>query len=279
MLVKLIYSEASAVDHITLLTLRMGFSLPFFLIISAYKHYSSVKEEPLSNTDWFRVFCLGVGGYYLSSVFDFWGLEYVTASLERLILFIYPTMVVLISLVVFRKKANKVVVWSLVLAYSGISIVLWGEDVGVNQDMSKGSILIFFAAITYAGYLVGSEKMIHKLGNARYTSLVMSIASVCVILHFALTHSIYDFNLPTIVFIQAIIMAIFCTVIPAFLISYGIKSIGASNAAIIASIGPVSTIFLAHYFLGETIEDIQVIGTFFVIAGVVLTSIYGNIKK
>lgn len=278
-LVKMIYLESKSVDHVVLLTLRMGFSLPFFLAIAFY-HQRKTHElnNKLLPNDWLMILGLGFGGYYLSSVFDFWGLEYVTASLERLILFIYPTIVVLLSLIVFRRRLNKTLVFSLMLAYLGIAIVLFGEQLNENVDVIKGVILIFLAAFTYACYLVGSEKMIFRLGNAQYTSVVMSIACACVLIHFFVLNDLDTLNLSPSILYKALFMAIFCTVIPSFLISEGIKRIGASNASVIASIGPVSTIFLARYFLEEKIEPIQILGTFFVIAGVLVTSLYGKVE-
>lgn len=275
-LVKMIYAEDPAVDHVLLLALRMGFSLPFFLAIAFYKHRQQDSQKAVALNDWLSIAALGIGGYYLSSVFDFWGLEYVTASLERLILFAYPTLVVLISAVVFRKKITKVLAWSLLLAYVGIFLVLLGERIVLNEHIMHGSVLIFMAAITYASYLVGSERMIYRLGNLRYTSLVMSIACICVVFHFLAVHKVSDLYISGSVLLKGACMAFFCTVIPSFLIAQGIKMIGASSAAIIASIGPICTLFLARYFLGERIEDIQILGTLIVVAGVALTSIYSK---
>lgn len=270
----MIYIESPDVGHITLLTLRMGFSLPFFLIIALSRtrgdHHSRAS---ITSKDWKYILILGVGGYYLSSVFDFWGLEYITASLERLILFIYPTIVVFISFIIYKRKVTNVMISALALAYIGILTVMFDEDISRNSQTAIGSILILMAAITYASYLVGSEHMIKKLGNARYTSIVMSVASICVILHFFAINSFEDiFHISSSTLYKSLAMSVFCTVIPAFLVSEGIRKIGSSHAAIIASIGPVSTIFLAHYFLEERISSIQIIGTILVLGGVILIS-------
>ncbi len=255
----------------------MGFSLPFFLaVVFIKKSTTTSKLEPIKIKDWYKIILIAFGGYYLSSVFDFWGLEYVTASLERLILFIYPTLVVLISLLFYKRKFTKIILMALFFAYAGIGLVLSGENLTGNTNLFKGTILIFGAAITYASYLVGSEFMIEKFGNIRYTSIVMSIACVCILIHFFLftTFSIKDLTID--ILIKSFIMALFCTVIPAFLISEGIKKIGSANAAIIASVGPVSTIFLANYILDEHIKSIQIVGTFLVLVGVVLISLFGK---
>lgn len=275
-LVKMIYAEAPEVDHVALLALRMGFSLPFFLAIAFYKHQKSNEAQPISLKDWLSVLALGIGGYYVSSVLDFWGLEYVTASLERLILFTYPTLVVLISAMVLRKKITKVVFSALLVTYVGIVVVLLGEHIVINEHVMLGAVLVFMAAITYAIYLVGSERMIFKLGNIRYTSIVMSIACICVVFHFLAVHEVADLYISSSVIGKGACMALFCTVVPSFLIAQGIKIIGASSASIIASIGPICTLFLAWYFLGERIENIQILGTIIVVAGVALTSIYSK---
>jgi drug/metabolite transporter (DMT)-like permease len=277
-LIKQIYLNNPAIDHVMLLALRMGFSLPFFLIVAflSSNKVNSGNSLPVSKFEYFQIVLLAFGGYYLSSVFDFWGLEFVSASLERLILFVYPTFVVLISAFIYKKKITKVTLLALLLAYAGIFLVLSAENLANNSNMAIGVILVFAAAFTYACYLAGSETMINKLGNARYTSLVMSLACIFVLGHYVVRVGFEWPQLSALVVWQGLAMAVFCTVIPAFLISNGIKHIGSANAAIIASVGPVSTIFLANYFLGEKIEPIQAVGTVFVLAGVILVSLKGR---
>lgn len=269
------YSEVPELNHVTLLALRMGFSLPFFLLIAFFRlKKPNSSESHLDRKDQFTIIGLALFGYYLSSVFDFWGLEYVSASVERLILFIYPTLVVVISLVIYKRRISKIIIIALLFAYTGIALVLGFENEQTHH--LKGSILIILAAITYASYLVGSEYMIQKLGNVLYTSIVMSLACIFVLIDYFIRGSISILSLPVTILAQALCMAIFCTVIPSFLISEGIKKIGSANAAVVASIGPISTLFLANYFLGETITNIQLLGTVLVLVGVMLISIFGK---
>lgn len=263
--------HATSVDALTLLTDRMIFSLPFY--VGAAIFTSRKKDNtPMSQRQWICVILLGIEGYYLSSYFDFVGLQYVPAGLERLILFLYPTFAVLINSFLFRQKINNIQKLALVLTYAGIGIAYFGElkiDI-VNPDFYWGSFLIFICAITYSFYLVGSGRMIPVLGAAKFTAYAMLAATAGVFIHFLLrNHStvhLFDHSLLG----YAILLALIATVAPSFMLSYGMKKIGANNAAIITSIGPVSTILQAHFILGDKIFAEQVAGTVLVIIGVLL---------
>ncbi len=269
-MVKLVYQFD--VDYITLLALRMGFSLPFFLIIAFFSK-PTVEGSDFKPKDFWGLIVLGLLGYYLSSIFDFAGLQYVTASLERLILFIYPTLVVIISAIFLKKKIVPIVYIALLLTYIGIFIVFYPELNQMPANLILGSILIFAAALTYAFYLIGSGSLIPKFGVVIYTCYVMSIASIAVLIHFIITTDLKKLHLSQTVLIYGALMAVFCTVLPSFLISYGIKLIGAGRSAIIGSVGPVSTLIMAYFFLGERITPVQLIGTTFVVLGVLVVSI------
>ncbi len=267
-LVKLVYQYD--VDYSTLLAIRMGLSLPFYLVLLFF-----IPKQPsdLRVIDVSIVFALGILGYYLSSVFDFMGLQYVTASMERLILFIYPTIVVVLSAIFLKIKITKIQVLALTLTYSGMFIVFRDGHNAQGPDLIQGAILIFLAAFTYACYLIGTGYMIPKFGSVLYTCYVMIIAAIAVIVHFLATNPISSLDLPMQVWIYGVIMAVFATVIPSFLISEGIKMIGAGNASIIAAVGPVSTIVLAYLFLNESVSLTEGIGTILVLAGVLLVSL------
>lgn len=269
-LVKMTYTYD--VDFITLLALRMGLSVCFYI---GLLFFLAPNKNDITKGNLLALFGLGIIGYYLSSVFDFWGLEYVSASMERLILFIYPTLVVIISALVFKTQIRKVQIGALVLTYSGMLIVFCDGNNASGDHIVIGATLIFLAALTYATYLMGTGKLLPVFGTLRYTCYVMIIAAFAVIAHYLLAkaHPLETLHqLPNEVWINSIIMAIFSTVIPSFLISEGIKMIGAGNASIIAAVGPVSTIILAYFFLGEHISLLEGIGTLFVLGGVLLVS-------
>jgi drug/metabolite transporter (DMT)-like permease len=263
--------HATSVDALTLLTDRMIFSLPFYVGAAIF---TSRKRDNIrmSQRQWVYVILLGIAGYYLSSYFDFAGLQYVPAGLERLILFLYPTFAVLINSFLFRQKINNIQKLALALTYAGIGIAYFGElkIATVTQDFYWGSFLIFLCAITYSFYLVGSGRMIPVLGAAKFTAYAMLAATAGVLIHFVLRqHSTCQLFNPSLLS-YVVLLALIATVIPSFMLSYGMKKIGANNAAIVTSIGPVSTILQAHFILGDKIFAEQVTGTILVIIGVLL---------
>ncbi len=263
--------KSTGIDAVTLLTLRMLFSLPFYLVAA---WIGSKKESAVTLTfrQWFFLILLGIFGYYLSSLFDFIGLQYVSAGLERLILFLYPTFSVLINTFLYKTKLNKTQVIALVLTYLGIGIAYIGEmkiDTS-NPNFYFGSFMIFLCAITYSFYLVGTGRMIPKVGVTRYTAYAMLAATVGIFIHFLVTKNIQQIPFTPTLIGYSIALAIIATVLPSFMMSNGMKKIGSNNVSIITSIGPVSTIIQAHFFLGEQIIMPQVIGTALVIIGVLL---------
>ena len=262
------------VDTVTLLLLRMIFALPVYLIISI-RETKKRNSYSLTRKDILSVIGLGFVGYYLASYFDFYGLQFISASLERLILFVYPTLVIIISLLALKRNATKIQIYAIVITYAGIFIA-FADDLDVHGNgLWKGTIFIFLSALTYAIYLVGSGEMIPKLGSVRFTAYAMTVSCVIVILHYLATNNFEVFRQPWEVYALSFAMAAVSTVIPSFLISEAIKKIGASNFAIYGSIGPISTIVLAIIFLGERIDLIQIAGTIIVIFGVSII----NLKK
>ncbi|HVM88258.1 MAG TPA: DMT family transporter [Puia sp.] len=271
--------RATSVDPLTLLVLRMIFSLPFYMGVAIL---ASLKKDNVKMTQrqWVYVIILGIAGYYLSSYFDFVGLQYVSAGLERLILFLYPTFAVLINSFAFKLKINRLQKIALALTYAGIGIAYFGEikiDNG-KPDLYWGSFLIFICAITYSVYLVGSGRMIPKLGATKFTAYAMLAATGGVLLHFILQKHNIDVLFNRSLFGYGMLLALIATVIPSFMLSYGMKTIGPNNTAIMTSIGPVSTVLQAHFILGDKIFSEQIIGTILVITGVLLIG-WQNIDK
>lgn len=267
------------IDALTLLTLRMVFSLPFYLI-AAFVTSNKKGNVRMTGRQWALVILLGLFGYYLSSLFDFIGLQYISAGLERLILFLYPTFAVLINVYLFKQKMSAPQKWALLLTYVGIAIAYYGE---LNIDTSNphfylGSFLVFACAITYSIYIAGSGKVIPYIGSTKFTAFAMLAATAGIFIHFLLTGNIKTLHSEAGLWYYGLFLAIIATVIPSFFVSNGLKRIGANNVAIISAIGPVSTIIQAHYFLGERIILEQIIGTTLVIVGVLLISLK-NVPK
>jgi drug/metabolite transporter (DMT)-like permease len=263
--------DKTEMNALTLLTLRMLFSLPFY-IGAAWLAMRRKDATKLTGKQWFYIIFLGLFGYYLSSLFDFIGLQYVTAGLERLILFLYPTFAVLINMFVFGQHVSRIQRMALFLTYAGIAIAYIGElqiDID-NPEFLWGSFLIFLCSITFSVYIVGSGRMIPSVGATKFTAWAMMASTMGVFIHFALEGNVAEARQAADYWYYGILLAVLATVLPSFLIAQGMKRIGSNNVAIISAIGPVSTIIQAHFILGEHIFPAQVAGTLLVIAGVLL---------
>lgn len=271
--VKLAYRDTD-VDAVTLLALRMIFALPFFLV-SAFASSRKQSNVRFTGRQWLYIAVIGCLGYYISSLLDFLGLQYVTAGIERLILFIYPTLVVLMSSVFFREKIKPIQWIALAVTYVGLLIAFFGEarlQTGDSANFLLGSVLILACAFTYASYIVGSGRLIPSVGASKFNSYAMSFASIGVLLHFFITSDVALWHFPATVYYYSFSMAILSTVIPSYLITEGIKRVGSDNVAIVASIGPVSTIAMAYFFLDEPVFLAQITGTILILVGVLLVS-------
>jgi drug/metabolite transporter (DMT)-like permease len=269
-LIKLAYQYE--VDSISLLLLRMLFSLPFFISIFLIRR-SNWKENPITKKQFYTLIGLGFLGYYLASLFDFMGLTYITASLERLILFSYPTFVLLISRLFLKQKITKAQLISIIITYIGIAIIFidkGGITEGSLSDLAKGSILVFLSAIAYASYLVGSGTLIEQVDSVRLTTYSMLVSCLAVVLHYLITTDINLFSFELEVYTYSFMMAVIATVIPSFLINEGVRRMGAPNVSIVGGLGPVSTIVLSMIFLGEALTPLQYAGAIVIIFGVVI---------
>ena len=265
------------VDTISLLALRMLFSAPFYIGILVFKNIKDTTKPTLSNKEWLTMVLIGIVGYYLAALFDFWGLNYVTASVERLILFLYPTIVVIVSAIFLKKKITTIQYLALVVTYLGVFFSFIPDlKIGMQKDLLLGSFLVFLSAFTYALYLIGSGEMIPRIGSLRFTCYAMLISTAIVMGHFFLTKHPSLFSYPKEAYLLSFVMALFTTVIPSFMISDGIKKIGSGNASIIGSIGPVATIIMANVFLDEPISIWQIGGTIIVLIGVLMISVKGK---
>jgi drug/metabolite transporter (DMT)-like permease len=268
-LVKLAYRYH--VDAITLLALRMAFSVPFFIGVAIWSRLR--HAAPLGTQDKLLVLALGLIGYYLSSLLDFLGLQYITAGLERLILFLYPTMTVILTALLYKRAIGGKVLIAMGLSYAGIALVFM-HDAGVREGggVVLGTALVFLSTLSYSTYLVGAGHAIARIGAARFTAYAMVVASAASLLQFAVTRPLAALDLPLPVYGFSVAMALFSTVLPVFLLSYAIRRIGSGSASLIGSIGPVSTIGMAWVFLGEQLTLLKIAGSALVLAGVLIVS-------
>ncbi|MGR8931901.1 MAG: DMT family transporter [Gammaproteobacteria bacterium] len=264
-LVKLAYYDN--VDALTLLALRMLFSAPFFLAV-ALRTTGKGGATPLTGRDYWTLLILGLVGYYLSSLFDFIGLQYISAGLERLILFLYPTFVVVLSALLLGKAFGRKEMLALALSYSGIGVVFKDELGLQSEQLLLGAGLVFTSTLTYSVYLIGTGEVVARIGASRFTAYAMLIACTATVFQFVLTHPIEMLRLPARVYQLSFVMAIVSTVLPVFMLSASIRLIGSSHVSLVGMIGPVSTIFMAAYFLGEKLTVSQVVGATLVMLGV-----------
>lgn len=257
------------VSSISLLGLRMAFALPFFLLIGSLRRERTATHGPLSGRDFAIIVILGILGFYLASYTDFLGLQYLSAGMERLILFVYPTIVLVLQRLVFGTPIKPVQWGATVICYLGIGLAFSGSDFTVGNQFSLGAALVFSSALTYSFFVIGSGHFAQKLGSIRFTSLALVAASIAVLTHVYVSGNTL-FGFPAGLYAYGLVLAIFCTVIPTYLVTEGIRRIGAGDAAILGATGPVTTIVLEYLILGEHLNLVQAVGAGLVIVGVVL---------
>jgi drug/metabolite transporter (DMT)-like permease len=261
------------VDAVTLLALRMLFALPVLLVAAFWS--SRRHAHRMTRKDWFAVIFLGFAGYYLSSLLDFMGLAYITAGLERLILFLYPTIVAIISFFLFKKPIGRTGIIALVLSYIGIAIAT-GHDIesgGNPHAVLIGGSLIFACTITYAIYLVGQGEVVGRMGAMRFAALATTVAAACVLIQFAIQNPADALvTQPWQVYMHAAGMALVSTILPIFMTAKAIQMIGAGKVSLIGAVGPEATIFFGWLLLGEDVSIQQIIGAALVLSGVILVA-------
>jgi drug/metabolite transporter (DMT)-like permease len=271
-LIKLAYAWSS-VDAVSLLTLRMLYSAPFFVVIAWWAGRASCATR-IAPRDWRLLIGLGFIGYYLASLLDFLGLQYISASLERLVLFLYPTIVVVLSALFLAQPVTRRAAAALALSYAGIALAVW-HDVRITGDPSSialGSALVFSSALGYAIYLVAAGGVIARLGSSRFIAWAMLASTAFIAIQFALTRPLSALRLPWSVHAITLAMAVFCTVLPTWMIAESIRRIGASTASLIGSLGPLFTIGFGALLLGEPVNLLQLMGVALVLTGVILVS-------
>ena len=262
-IVKLAYRHG--VDAITLVMFRMLFALPFFI---AMAWWAGRHKSPLTRNDWLGVLGLGFSGYYLSSFLDFLGLQYISASFERLILYLNPTLVLVLGWVLYKRKITYRQGMAMAVSYSGVLLVFGHEVSLVGENITLGSILVFGSAITYAIYLTYSGHLVQRLGSLRLAGLATTVACFFCILQFVLLKPVAALNVVPEVIWLSMLNAIVCTVLPVLMIMMAIERIGPGLTSQIGMIGPLSTLTMGAFFLNETFNLWILMGTVLVLGGV-----------
>jgi drug/metabolite transporter (DMT)-like permease len=258
------------IDAVTLIAFRMLFSLPVFAGVAIWKMRT---EPPLSVPDRWRLVGLGLVGYYLSSYLDFLGLQYISVGLERLILFLTPTFVLLITAVFLKRRIGKMEWLALGLSYCGIVLVFLHDIQGGSGSIVTGSLLVLGSAVAYSAYLLGTGEMVRRIGSLRLVANAMCVSSAACIAQFFILRPASMLVQPWQVYGLSLVNGIFCTIFPVFMTMIAVQRIGAATASQAGMIGPVSTLFLGWALLGEPITAVQLAGTGLVLAGIYLLSL------
>ena len=262
-IVKLAYRHG--VDAITLVMFRMLFAVPFFI---AMAWWAGRHQAPLTRNDWWGVWGLGFSGYYLSSYLDFLGLQYISASFERLILYLNPTLVLLLGWVLYKRKITFRQGMAMAVSYSGVLLVFGHEVSLVGDNIALGALLVFGSAVTYAIYLTYSGQLVQRLGSLRLAGLATTVACFFCILQFVLLKPLSALNVEPDVMWLSLLNAIVCTVLPVLMVMMAIERIGPGLTSQIGMIGPLSTLSMGAFFLNETFNLWILMGTVLVLGGV-----------
>ncbi|MEN9612628.1 MAG: hypothetical protein RLZZ628_3442 [Bacteroidota bacterium] len=266
-LVKIAYRYGT--DASSLLALRMLFSMPIYAFIAYSVQKKAQTKVILTPKQWILIIIAGFSGYYVASLTDFMGLKYISAGMERLILFTFPTIVLILNALFFKIKVTKHQYIAILLTYLGIFIAFKADlAAGAQVNIPLGSLLVFVSALTYSIYYVLAGQLIPLVGSVLFSCYSMLAATVFVLLHNFWVNGLLFLHQNSMVYSIGCAIAIFTTVIPTTIIAEGIKRVGASNGAIVGFVGPVSMIFMANIFLGERITALQLIGTAVVLIGV-----------
>ena len=262
-IVKLAYRHG--VDAVTLIMYRMLFALPIFALMA---WWASRGKPPLTRRDWMGVLGLGFSGYYLASFLDFAGLAYISASLERLILYLNPTLVLLLGLVLYKRQIKRQQVLGMLISYAGVVLVFGHEITLQGADAALGALLVFLSAVSYAVYLSFSGELVKRLGSLRLVGLATTVACLLCLAQFALLRPWRAALVAPEVLWLSVLNATLCTAVPVLMVMMAIERIGASLAAQTGMVGPMSTILMGVLLLGEPFTAWVAAGTVLVIAGI-----------
>jgi drug/metabolite transporter (DMT)-like permease len=259
------FAYRHGVDPITLVMFRMLFAVPFFI---AMAWWAGRGKPPLTRADWWGVIGLGFSGYYISSFLDFLGLQYISASFERLILYLNPTLVLILGWVLYKRKITHRQAVAMAVSYSGVLLV-FGHEISLEGDnVALGAALVFGSAITYAIYLSYSGQLVQRLGSLRLAGLATTVACFFCILQFVLLKPMSALNVAPEVVWLSMLNATACTVLPVLMVMMAIERIGPGLTSQIGMIGPMSTLTMGAFWLNETFNLWILTGTALVLGGV-----------
>jgi drug/metabolite transporter (DMT)-like permease len=262
-IVKLAYRYG--VDAVTLIMYRMLFAMPLFVGMA---WWAGRGKPALSGKDWLGVIGLGFTGYYLASFLDFLGLAYISASLERLILYLNPTFVMAMGWLMYQRKVRPLQMLGMAISYGGVLLVFGMELTAQGADAALGALLVFGSALSYAMYLVYSGELVHRLGALRLVGLASSFACVLCIGQFLLLRPLSAAAVAPEVIWLSVLNASACTVMPVLMVMMAIERLGASLASQAGMVGPMATIAMGALLLGEPFTVWVALGTALVIAGI-----------
>ncbi len=266
--IKQIYLLDPQIDAISMLAIRLLLALPFFALLLLYIHYKQPGQASLPLA--YLPHCLGLGmlGYYLSALLDFSSLAYIPVNLSRILLFLYPSFVVLICLFFRPAEISRKVIYALIFSYLGLILVCAELYPQVTQDLVLGSMLSLGAALAFALYTYHSASMIQTLGAMRFTCYAVFASAAVTLIHALSLHGPALFIRSVEVYLLILPMALFATVLPLLLMAEGIQRIGAAHSAVISTAGPVVTAISAYLVLGEIISPMQIAGGLMIIGGI-----------
>ncbi|GAB3491008.1 DMT family transporter [Curvibacter fontanus] len=262
-IVKLAYRHG--VDAVTLIMYRMLFALPLFAVMA---WWASRGKAALTRRDWLGVLGLGFSGYYLASFLDFAGLAHITASLERLVLYLTPTIVLLVGLLFYGRRVSRAQIGGMLISYLGVMLVFGREVSLAGADVAWGTLLVFMSAVSYAIYLSYSGELVRRLGSLRLVGLATSVACLFCLLQFVLLRPLSAAQVAPEVIWLSLLNATACTAVPVLLVMMAIERVGAGMAAQAGMVGPMSTILMGVWLLGEPFTGWVVAGTLLVLAGI-----------
>ncbi len=267
-IVKLAYRYG--VDAVTLIMYRMLFALPIFAAMAWWATYKQggVRQPRLTRRDWIGVLGLGFSGYYLASFLDFAGLAYVSASFERLILYLNPTLVLLLGWALYGRRITRLQALGMTISYAGV-VLVFGHEIRLEGTQAAwGALLVFLSAISYAIYLVYSGELVQRLGSMRLVGMATTVACLLCILQFVLLRPMSAAWVATPVLWLSILNATACTAVPVLMVMMAIERIGSGLAAQTGMVGPMSTILMGVLILGEPFTAWVAAGSALVISGI-----------
>ncbi len=275
--IKLAYAEGASADEVLLL--RMLIAAPFYVGMLIYLQQRGIKHSPCNPSAIAKILCLGFLGYYLASYLDLAGLTMISAQLERLTLFTYPTMIAILAWIFLGEKITRMVILSLVLCYLGLWVMYGQEKAlisatsGNGDNVTRGVLLVLGSAMSYSIYVIFAKPLILKYGSRFFTSVAMLGSTVFVCIHFSVLHPLSLSHITGIIWLYALLLAFVCTVIPSFMITEAISRIGASRTSILGAAGPVFTIILAVFIINEPFTIQHALGVVLVLIGVACVSL------